>query len=235
MEKNYVPTNLLEFQNVSKFYTDAKTDALNKVSFTLKKGTFCFITGHSGAGKTTLLKLISGLVKPTYGLILFEKKNLASISAVGLQLMRQKMGIVFQEPNLVDTLNVFDNVAIPLLTSVNNKKDIKYKVRNALQMVQLDSREKAMPTTLSGGEQQRISIARAIVNMPKLLIADEPTGNLDLELSKQMIELFQKINKNNCTVLIATHEQSLMSWYSGRHIALEKGKIVHDGHTSDVA
>ena len=234
MYKNYAPSNVLEFKNVSKFYSNATTDAIHKLSLQIKRGSFCFLTGHSGAGKTTLLKLISGIVRPTSGMILFERKNLASIALPSLQLLRQKMGIVFQEPNLIDTLTVFDNVAVPLQANSMRREEVKRRVKIALHMVGMNNKEKTMPSTLSGGEQQRVSIARAIVNMPKLLIADEPTGNLDEDLSRQMVELFQKINKNNCTIIIATHEKSLMNWCEGRHIALNKGIITFDGDTAAV-
>ena len=218
---------LLEFVNVTKSYPQSGS-AINNLSLTINRGSFTYVTGHSGAGKSTLLKLIVGIERPNHGLILFNRRNLASISPYQLQLMRRKIGVIFQQPRLVEQLNVADNVALAMQSSGYHLSDIQERAHIALRLVGLEHRAKTMPNSLSGGEQQRVSIARAVTNLPSLLIADEPTGNLDAQLSGNILELFAKIHQNKCTVIVATHEIELMKIYPGRHLSLSKGKVQSD-------
>ncbi|MDI9348097.1 MAG: ATP-binding cassette domain-containing protein [Methylacidiphilales bacterium] len=222
--------SILEFSRVTKSYAETG-NAIDSITMNIERSTFCYLTGHSGAGKSTLLKLIVGMEKPNTGILLFNKRNVSSITPSQLQQLRRKIGFVFQQPKLIEYLTVHDNVAIALQSSGYTKHDIQDRAYAALRLVQLDHRAKSMPNALSGGEQQRVSIARAVANLPSLILADEPTGNLDEQLKRNILELFAKIHQNKCTVLLATHDISLMRHYPGRHISLSKGKIQIDSTT----
>lgn len=202
--------------------------ALSDVVLNIRKGEFVFITGPSGAGKTTLLRLIFGSEKPVSGQLLINGINLNRINRKNLDLLRRKIGFVFQDFKLLSRKNVFANVALALEVSGENKTFIRKKTRQALKLVGLAEREKAFPLQLSGGEQQRVAIARAIVKDPILLIADEPTGNLDPELTKDIMILFKSIHMKGTTVIVATHSRELLENTAQRRIILNRGKIVEE-------
>lgn len=219
---------MIEFYHVYKQYVGDQF-ALNDVTLTIKKGEFVFLTGASGAGKTTLLKVIFKEEEPSRGQILIDSLNISLIQPKLLYQLRRSLGIVFQDFRLLDNRTVYENVAIPLVVRGEKKSLIDKMVMNALSMVGLTHRRNYIPTHISGGEQQRVAIARAIVANPKIIIADEPTGNLDTELSIEIFRIFERINANGITVLIATHDMHLMDMFPKRILKLEKGKLVSDG------
>lgn len=219
---------MIEFYHVYKQYVGDQF-ALNDVSLTIKKGEFVFLTGASGAGKTTLLKVIFKEEEPSRGQILIDSLNISLIQPKLLYQLRRSLGIVFQNFRLLDNRTVYENVAIPLVVRGEKKGLIDKMVMNSLSMVGLTHRRNYIPTHISGGEQQRVAIARAIVANPKIIIADEPTGNLDTELSIEIFRIFERINANGITVLIATHDMHLMDMFPKRILKLEKGKLVSDG------
>ncbi len=222
---------MISFQQVCKRYTNGK-DALQQVSFQLDVGELAFLTGHSGAGKSTLLKLLTLIERPTQGQIIVDNQNLSAITRMGVPYYRRKIGMVFQNHQLLFDRTVFDNVALPLLISGYSRKDAGRRVRAALDKVGLLSKENLLPIMLSGGEQQRIGIARAVVNKPPILLADEPTGNLDPELSAEIMDLFQQFSNVGVTVLVATHDLSLISRYNHRSLILRDGLLTEDGALS---
>jgi len=215
---------VIEFFHVFKQYVK-ETYALKDVNLTIEKGEFVFLTGQSGAGKSTLLKLIYKDLKPTKGQILIDSVNINLIPDKTLYQLRRKIGIVFQDFKLLTNRTVFENVAIPLLVRGEKKSLIEKMTNNALTLVGLAHRKYYFPDHISGGEQQRVAIARAIAGNPKLIIADEPTGNLDTELSVEILEIFEKINQNGVTLLIATHDNSLIKNFSKRMINIENNTI----------
>jgi len=219
---------VIEFYHVYKQYVGDQF-ALNDVSLTIKKGEFVFLTGASGAGKTTLLKVIFKEEEPSRGQILIDSLNISLIQPKLLYQLRRSLGIVFQDFRLLGNRTVYENVAIPLVVRGEKKGFIDKMVLNALSMVGLTHRRNYIPNHISGGEQQRVAIARAIVANPKIIIADEPTGNLDTELSIEIFQIFERINANGITVLIATHDMHLMDMFPKRILKLEKGKLVSDG------
>jgi len=200
--------------------------ALSDISLTVKKGEFCFITGPSGSGKTTLLKTIFREVFPTYGQIIIAGKNILRIPNHKIYLLRRNMGIVFQDFRLLFHKRVFDNVAITLQVLGTPLREMKRKAFIALRMVNLHHRIWDYPTHLSYGEQQRLAIARAIVNNPRILLADEPTGNLDPELAFEIISLFKEINKQGTTVIICTHDKELIRHFGDKILFLHEGKLL---------
>ena len=200
--------------------------ALNDLNFRIRKGEFVFVTGPSGAGKTTLLRLIFGAEKPTSGHILINGVNLNRISRAKLALLRRNIGFVFQDFKLLPKRTVFENVALALEVSGEAPPLIRKKTHQALRMVGLAEKEKAFPLQISGGEQQRVAIARAIVRNPLILLADEPTGNLDPDLTKDIMVLFKSIHKRGTTVLVATHSRQLLEGMPHRTIFLNRGRIV---------
>ena len=222
---------MINFQQVCKRYANGK-DALQQVSFQLDVGELAFLTGHSGAGKSTLLKLLTLIERPTQGQIIVDNQNLSAIKRMGVPYYRRKIGMVFQNHQLLFDRTVFDNVALPLLISGYSRKDAGRRVRAALDKVGLLSKENLLPIMLSGGEQQRIGIARAVVNKPPILLADEPTGNLDPELSAEIMDLFQQFSNVGVTVLVATHDLSLISRYNHRSLILRDGLLTEDGALS---
>lgn len=216
---------MIQFKNVLKRYDDGH-EALNNVSFELERGEMAFLTGHSGAGKSTLLKLIMLMERATKGEVIVGEQNLARIHKRQIPYFRRHIGVVFQNHRLLFDRTVYENVALPMEVSGANPRDIGKRVRAALDKVGLLSKEKLTPIQLSGGEQQRIGIARAVVNKPPLLLADEPTGNLDPGLSEEIMNLFAQFNQVGVTVLIASHDLALIRHMHHRVIELSQGQIV---------
>ncbi|MEY1660526.1 cell division ATP-binding protein FtsE [Isoalcanivorax beigongshangi] len=222
---------MIQLDRVSKRYPipgGGGRDALRQVSLTLPAGELTFLTGHSGAGKSTLLKLIMMIERPTAGEVLVDGVPLSTVGTSGIPYIRRKIGMVHQNHQLLFDRSVFDNVALPLVIAGFPRADIGKRVRAALDKVGLLSKEKLNPVMLSGGEQQRIGIARAVVNKPPLLLADEPTGNLDPALSAEIMDLFQDFANVGVAVLIATHDLSLIDRYDHRLLSLRDGRLVAD-------
>jgi len=219
---------MIRFDNVSKRYATGH-EGLSNTSFAIEEGQMAFLTGHSGAGKSTLLRLIGCLERPTRGQVWVNDRNLNKLSNSQIPYHRRDVGMIFQDHRLLHDRTVFDNVALPLVVAGASPNEIKRRVNAALDKVGLLHKERSMPLTLSGGEQQRVGIARAVVSKPKVLLADEPTGNLDPELSKEIMELFMEFNRVGVTSLIATHDIALILSMSQRIIKLDKGRIVADG------
>ena len=218
---------MIEFRNVSKDYPSG-THALNNVSLKINDGEFVFIVGSSGAGKSTFLKLIMSEEKLTKGEINVDGIRLSKLRRRKVPYLRRKMGIVFQDFRLIEKMSVYDNVAFAMRCVGANNKTIKERVPYILKLVGLGSKIKSKPSQLSGGEQQRVSLARALVNNPEIIIADEPTGNVDPEMSHEIIDLLSEINKQGTTIIIVTHEHDLVKEFGKRVIEIHKGKIVHD-------
>lgn len=224
---------MIKFEQVSKTYPGGFR-ALERVSFHLQKGEMAFLTGHSGAGKSTLLKLISMIERPSIGNVFINGKNLNQISARQVPYARRDIGMIFQSHRLLQEHSVFDNVALPLvIEGIYTQGEIKKRVHAALDKVGLLSKVRLYPKYLSGGEQQRVGIARAVVNKPPLLLADEPTGNLDPELSKEIINVFEQFNDVGVSVLIATHDLGLIARMKHRSFTLKEGRMINDGLASD--
>lgn len=221
---------MIEFKNVSKTYSTG-THALNGVDISIESGEFVFIVGPSGSGKSTFLKLIMREELPTRGDILIDDESLNKMKRKKVPYMRRKMGIVFQEFRLIDKMTVFENVAFAMRVIGASNKEVKERVPYILGLVGLDHKAKSKPCELSGGEQQRVSLARALINNPKIIIADEPTGNVDPLMSHEIIELLSEINKMGTTVLIVTHEHDLVSHFGKRIIEINQGKVVNDSVT----
>ncbi len=219
---------MIKFDRVGKRYPNGK-DALRQGSFELPAGQLTFLTGHSGAGKSTLLKLIMMIERPTQGQVFVEGQNLTGVGSRHIPFLRRKIGMVHQNHQLLFDRSVFDNVALPLVIAGFARADIGKRVRAALDKVGLLDKEKLNPIMLSGGEQQRIGIARAVVNKPPLLLADEPTGNLDPALSAEIMDLFHDFARVGVAVLIATHDLSLIARYRHRLLTLREGRLIHDG------
>jgi len=215
---------MILFDQVSKRYAGGN-EALSQVNLHLNPGEMAFLTGHSGAGKSTLLKLIALIERASTGNVIVGGKNLNKINHHTLPYLRRNMGIIFQDYQLLYDRTVYDNVSIPLIISGFSAREVKKRVHAALDKVGLLRFEKKYPLTLSGGEQQRVSIARAVVNKPALLLADEPTGNLDPDLSREIMQLFSAFNQVGVTVLIATHDIPLINQLDKRIINLEQGRI----------
>jgi cell division transport system ATP-binding protein len=218
---------MIKFEEVSKTYPGGYK-ALEKVSFELLKGELAFLTGHSGAGKSTLLKLISLMERPSVGRVSINNVDLNTVTNRQIPFVRRDIGIIFQNHRLLERYNVFDNVALPLVIEGTHRKHIAKRVHAALDKVGLLSKVKCQPNTLSGGEQQRVGIARAIVHSPPLLLADEPTGNLDPELSMEILNLFEEINRHGTSVLIATHDLGLIARMKYRSLTLSQGSLIQD-------
>ncbi len=220
---------MIQFDNVSKRYPGG-FEALSGLSFYLDQGEFAFLTGHSGAGKSTLLKLIMLMERPTQGQVLINSKNLNRLHHTQVPYFRRRVGVVFQNHHLLFDRSVYDNVALPLEVMGFPRTDIPRRVRAALDKVGLLSKEKQNPITLSTGEQQRVGIARAVVHKPKILLADEPTGNLDPGLSAEIMALFRQFNDVGVTVLIATHDIALIAPMGHRQLQLHGGRLVGGDH-----
>ena len=218
---------MIEFKNVSKTY-DNNVLALKNVDINIEKGEFVFLVGPSGAGKSTFIKMLLKEVEPTSGEIIVKDQKLSSIKKDEIPYYRRKIGMVFQDFRLIPTLNVYENVAFAMRVVEATPKEIRKRVPLVLAMVGLGDKHKMFPNELSGGEQQRVSVARAIVNNPAILIADEPTGNLDPETAKDIMEIIDDINKSGTTVLMATHAKEIVNDMRKRVIAMEKGTIARD-------
>jgi cell division transport system ATP-binding protein len=222
---------MIRFDNVSKRYPGGK-DALQAVNLHMPAGSMAFLTGHSGAGKSTLLKLIALLERTTRGQLFLDGENLSRAPKRRVPMVRRKIGMIFQNHRLLFDRTVFDNVALPLVIAGYRHQDIGRRVRAALDKVGLLGHERAFPITLSGGEQQRVGIARAVVNKPKLLLADEPTGNLDPDLSRDIMHLFEQFNQVGVTVLIASHDLDLISRMPYPQLHLEQGQLLNNGEVA---
>ena len=218
---------MITFTEVSKYYTGGQS-ALQRISFELERGEMAFVSGHSGAGKTTLLRLVALIERPSKGQVLVNGHNLSRLPARKIPYLRRGIGMVFQDHHLLKDRTVFDNVALPLVIAGYNHQDIGRRVRAALDKVGLLGKERAYPVTLSGGQQQRVGIARAVVNKPPLLLADEPTGNLDPNLAVEIMRLFNEFNQVGVTVLIASHALSLIKRMRKRVLVLQDGALIDD-------
>jgi len=226
---------MIQFDNVSKRY-DTGFEALKRVSFTIERNELAFLTGHSGAGKSTLLKLIMLMERPSSGRVIVDGDDLQKISRRQIPQLRRKIGVVFQNHQLLFDRSVYDNVALPLVIAGHAPREIGRRVRAALDKVGLLEKEKHNPIMLSGGQQQRVGIARAVVNKPDILLADEPTGNLDPELSAEIMRLFYQFNQVGVTVLIATHDLQLIARLNNRMLTLRDGQLMtpHGAFSSNV-
>ncbi|GAB4292719.1 MAG: cell division ATP-binding protein FtsE [Methylophaga sp.] len=215
---------MIRFNDVYKRYPN-QHEALSGLSFELGKGEMAFLTGHSGAGKSTLLKLIALIERSSHGQVWVNNQNLTRLPKWKIPYYRRKIGLVFQDHNLLHDRTVFDNVALPLIIAGESHREIGRRVRAALDKVGLLGKERSLPIALSGGEQQRVGIARAVVNRPPVLLADEPTGNLDPELSHEIMRLFEQFNQVGVTVFIATHDLELVNRMQHRQITLHQGRL----------
>ncbi|HEX2056084.1 MAG TPA: cell division ATP-binding protein FtsE [Nitrospiraceae bacterium] len=215
---------MIQLFHVTKYYD--RRPALSDITLEIEKGEFILLMGASGAGKSTLLKLLIGAERPDEGQILVQGRNVSKLSSSEIPTLRRKVGIVFQDFRLLPKKTVFDNVSLPLLVQGLSNGEIRRKVGEALKAVGLDHRRDQLPPALSTGEQQRVCIARAIVNGPIVLLADEPTGNLDPDLTREIIELFKLINARGTTVMVATHDPQVMAQVNRRVIALSEGRLV---------
>ncbi len=222
-----VNLNLIELRNVSVTYHNG-TDALHDVSLTVEDGEFVFIVGPSGAGKSTLIKLLMREEVPAGGKAIVNGKDLGKMKKRDIPQFRRSLGVVFQDFRLIPNMNVYDNVAFALRVTNVSTRDIRNRVPYILSLVGLAGKARSMPDQLSGGEQQRVALARALVNNPRLIIADEPTGNIDPELSLEIVDLLNEINKCGTTVVMVTHEHQLVSMYQHRVVTIENGYISSD-------
>ena len=216
---------MISFSDVVKRYPGGQ-EALKGISFSIEQGEFAFIAGHSGAGKSTLLKLIPAIERPSSGAILVNGQNVGALKRAALPYLRRNLGLVFQDQKLLYDRSVYDNVMLPLAFGELGTQEAARRARAALEKVGLLAREKANPIQLSGGEQQRLAIARAVVNRPSVLIADEPTANLDAESAAAVLEIFVAFNQVGVTVLVATHDEALIGRFAKRVLRLAKGGLV---------
>ena len=223
---------MVELKNVDVHYVDGAkggVDALNDINIRVNDGEFVFIVGDSGAGKSTLLKLLTREIQPTGGRVFVNGYNLTKLRRRKLPYFRRSLGMIFQDFRLIPTLTVYENVAFVLRVIDKSKKYIRQRVPYVLDLVKLNDKAKAYPGQLSGGEQQRVAIARAFACDPKIIIADEPTGNIDPKLSYEIVELLQDINECGTTVIMVTHNHDLVKYFGGRIINLREGGIAFDG------
>ena len=219
---------MIQFTDVVKSYTEGNT-ALNGVSLQIEDGEFVFLVGPSGSGKSTIMKIITGELKPTSGQVHVNGYNLESIRKRDIPYMRRTLGVVFQDFRLIPNMTVYDNVAYAMRVIGAREAEIRERVPYVLDLVGLTGKERRRPTEMSGGEQQRLAIARALVNNPSTIIADEPTGNLDPARSFELMSLLQEINNLGTTVLVVTHEQELVRRFDKRVIAIDEGMVISDG------
>jgi cell division transport system ATP-binding protein len=226
--------SVLRFDNVSKHYPGGHR-ALDEVSFDVAAGEMLFVTGHSGAGKSTLLRLIHLSERPSRGTVLFRERNLGKVRGRRVALHRREVGVVFQDHRLLADRSVADNVGLPLLLRGARRAEIGKRVRVALEQVGLAARERALPAQLSAGEQQRVGIARALVAEPALLVADEPTGNLDPTLAAEILNLFEALPARGTSVLVASHDLALVKRMRKRVLVLNQGRLVDDIAPQDLA
>lgn len=215
---------MIEFRQICKRYPGGY-EALKNVSFEIAEGEMIFLTGHSGAGKSTLLKLIAAIERPNSGSIVVKGQNISSIQSGALPYLRRNLGLIFQDHKILFDRSVFDNVMLPLRICGFDHRESAKRVRAALDKVGLLKREKNSPIALSGGEQQRLCIARAIVNRPSILLADEPTGNLDVEYASDIMSIFKSFHQVGVTLLISSHDESILRQFKGRVLALKNGEL----------
>ncbi len=218
---------MIKFHDVAKIYSP-KTIALKNISFEIKKGEFLLIVGKSGAGKTTLLRLLGREEKPTFGEIFYNNKDISKIKTSKLSLYRRKLGVIYQDYKLLPQLNVFENVSFAMMVTGKSDSEIRNSVPKVLEIVDLIHKINNFPSQLSSGEKQRLAIARAVVNQPEVILADEPTGNLDCYFALELIHLLEKINRLGTTVILATHNRDLVSNLRKRVITLQEGEIIRD-------
>jgi cell division transport system ATP-binding protein len=218
---------MIHLDKVTKLYAGGR-EALRDVSLEISPGEMIFLTGHSGAGKSTILKLIALVERPTRGQLLVDGRNVGRLPARDIPAYRRQVGMVFQDHKLLEDRSAFENVALPLVIAGLARRELEKRVRAALDQVGLLDKERQPPRNLSAGEQQRVGIARAVVARPRLLIADEPTGNLDGELSLEIMQLFRRFNEVGVTMLIATHDLALAARFNGRHVDLHQGTVRAD-------
>ncbi len=215
---------MISFSRVAKRYPGG-LEALRDVSFSIEAGELVFLTGRSGAGKSTLLKLIPAIERPTSGSVIVNGQNVGALKRGAVPYLRRNLGLVFQDQKLLYDRSVYDNVMLPLSFSAHPPREAARRARAALDKVGLLAREKANPIQLSGGEQQRVAIARAVVNRPAVLVADEPTANLDAESAARILDIFLSFNQVGVTVLVASHDQALMARYGKRVLSLSQGRL----------
>ncbi|MCG6952558.1 MAG: ATP-binding cassette domain-containing protein [Betaproteobacteria bacterium] len=216
---------MISFSAVSKRFPGGK-EALRGLSFTVEDGELLFITGHSGAGKSTLLKLIPAIERPSSGTVLVNGQNVGALKPAAIPYLRRNLGLVFQDQKLLYDRSVYDNVMLPLVFSDHSPREAARRVRAALDKVGLLGRERANPIQLSGGEQQRLAIARAVVNRPSILIADEPTANLDIDSAGDILDIFVEFNRVGVNVLLATHDLGLVERFATRVLRLSEGRLL---------
>ena len=230
---------MIDFEHVTKIYKRSDTPALEDIDFHVDDGEFVFLVGHSGAGKSTLLKLILREELPTEGRVMVDGKDVARLRRGKVPFLRRQMGIIFQDFRLIPSMTVYENVAFAMRVTNINNKTIKNRVPFALSLVGLEDKMDRLPDELSGGEQQRVAVARALAHGPKLIIADEPTGNIDPEMSMDIMQLFEAINKVHITVVVVTHEHELVhklaAKYNNRIITLANGHVASDTAHPEVA
>ena len=219
---------MIDFEHVSKEYKKGGKLALDDINFHVDDGEFVFLLGHSGAGKSTLLKLILREEVPTEGTVLVNGKNVARLHRRQVPYLRRQMGIIFQDFRLIPSMTVYENIAFAMHVTNIGSKQIKQRVNYMLELVHLEDKAKSYPEFLSGGEQQRVAVARALAHAPKLVLADEPTGNIDPELSLEMMELLEKVSEMGITVLVVTHEHELVHRFHQRVVTLKDGRIISD-------
>ena len=214
---------MIQFSNVSKYY--GKNIALRDINFSVGKGEFCYITGPSGAGKSTMLKLLYGAIPPSSGHIKIGDYDLSSLSRHNMPYLRRNIGVVFQDFKLIPSRTVFENISLALEVIGTPRKVIERQISTVLRVVQLNGKEHMLPQALSGGEQQRVAVARAIVNDPAILLADEPTGNLDGAMAIDVMKILQTINLRGTTVMVATHDVALMERFPYRKLFFRNGRL----------
>lgn len=220
---------MVQMNDVRMVYQSSGTVALDGVDLTINEGEFVFLVGPSGSGKTTIMKLITGEIRANDGQIIVNDFDMRRIKRRKLPKVRRTLGVIFQDYRLIENMSVYDNVAFAMRVVGASNKEIRKRVPYVLELVGLEGREKRMPNELSGGEQQRVAIARALVNNPRMIVADEPTGNLDPVRSLELMLLFEKINEMGTTILVVTHEKELVNAFSKRVITIDNGHVISDG------
>ena len=220
---------MVQMNDVRKIYDSSGTLALDGVDLTINEGEFVFLVGPSGSGKTTIIKLLTGEIQPTEGTVIVNDFDLGKLKRRKLPKMRRTLGIIFQDFRLIPTMTVYENIAFAMHVTNVKSREISDRVEYMLELVHLEDKAKAYPDTLSGGEQQRVAVARALAHGPKLVIADEPTGNLDPGRSLEIMTLLERINALGTTVIVVTHERGLVNHFNKRIILLNDGQVIGDG------
>lgn len=224
---------MINLKNLRKRYQNGH-DALRGINLNIERGELVFLTGHSGAGKSTILKLVGLLEQPSSGMLTVDNTDLSSLSSKQIPFYRRKIGMIFQNPTLLNDRSVYDNLALPLDIAGFSEEESRSRIHASLELVGLLKKQNQFPLALSGGEQQRVGIARAIVCRPDIILADEPTGNLDPELSKDIMNLFVRLNQVGITLVIATHDLALISSLNFRQIRLKDGKVIDESSPEQV-